>query len=165
MGDIKDIKVLRKLVLAVLGRIFGTALGAYGGYNLGHRNWKFNECSTYCCRKFRYRQLLQKELLRVSEHLILMLPLLINLQELHFKCYGSSTYKCIRSTYNNWRTYRYSSLQPQFQQLEPSITNAAYNVPDNGVLTYSDIPGEQSFSYTEPGVQQASYTYKSSNHG
>jgi hypothetical protein len=67
-------------------------------------------------------------------------------------------------TYNDLAPKGIAAYNPQFQQLEPSITNAAYNVPynvpDNKVLTYSDIPGEQSFSYTEPVVQQASYTGK-----
>jgi len=50
------------------------------------------------------------------------------------------------------------ATQPQFQQLQPTITNAAYNVPGGeGALTYSDIPGEKSWSYTEPGVQQVDY--------
>jgi hypothetical protein len=156
-GGYQGYRSSKKAGASGIGRIFGTALGAYGGYNLGQGIGSLMNAAPTVAENLGTTAITEGVTQGIGA----------------FNPYGgvvdpyAGTSLGMDLAGNNLASTQIPvggiqnfATQPQFQQLQPSFTNAAYNVPDNGVLTYSDIPGEQSFSYTEPGVQQASYTGK-----
>jgi hypothetical protein len=153
-GGYQGYKSSKKAGASGIGRIFGTALGAYGGYNLGQGIGSLMNAAPTVAENLGTSAITEGVTQGIGA----------------FNPYGgvvdpyAGTSLGMDLAGNNLASTQVPiggiqnfATQPQFQQLQPSISNAAYNVPDNGVLTYSDIPGEQSFSYTEPGVQQVKY--------
>ena len=157
-GGYQGYKSSKKAGASGIGRIFGTALGAYGGYNLGQGIGSLMNAAPTVAENLGTTAITEGVTQGIGA----------------FNPYGgvvdpyAGTSLGMDLAGNNLASTQIPvggiqnfATQPQFQQLQPSITNAAYNVPynvpDNKVLTYSDIPGEQSFSYTEPVVQQVDY--------
>jgi hypothetical protein len=148
-GGYQGYRSAKKAGASGAGRIFGTALGAYGGYNLGQGIGSLMNAAPTVAENLGTTAITEGVTQGIGA----------------FNPYGgvvdpyAGTSLGMDLAGNNLASTQIPvggiqnfATQPQFQQLQPSFTNAAYNVPDNGVLTYSDIPGEQSFSYTEPGV-------------
>jgi hypothetical protein len=141
------------------GRILGAAIGAYGGYNLGTGIGSLTNAGTAAGTNLGTAAVTEG----VTQGIGAFNPYAAAADQFAETTLSNAVDPALTNalgTYNDLAPKGIAAYNPQFQQLEPSFTNAAYNVPDNGVLTYSDIPGEQTFSYTEPGVQQASYTGK-----
>jgi hypothetical protein len=154
-GGYQGYKSSKKAGASGLGRIFGTALGAYGGYNLGQGIGSLMNAAPSVAENLGATAVTEGVTQGIGA----------------FNPYGSvvdpyaGTSLGMDVAANNIASTQVPvggiqnfATQPQFQQLQPTITNAAYNVPGGeGALTYSDIPGEKSWSYTEPGVQQVDY--------
>jgi hypothetical protein len=154
-GGYQGYKSSKKAGANGLGRIFGTALGAYGGYNLGQGIGSLMNAAPSVAENLGQTAITEGVTQGIGA----------------FNPYGSvvdpyaGTSLGMDVAANNIASTQVPvggiqnfAVQPQFQQLQPTITNAAYNVPGGeGALTYSDIPGEKSWSYTEPGVQQVDY--------
>jgi hypothetical protein len=156
-GGYQGYKSSKKAGASGIGRIFGTALGAYGGYNLGQGIGSLMNAAPTVAENLGTTAITEG----VTQGIGAFNPYGGVVDPYAGTSLGMDLAgNNIASTQIPLGGIQNFATQPQFQSLQPSITNAAYNVPDNGVLTYSDIPGEQSFSYTEPGVQQASYTGK-----
>jgi hypothetical protein len=162
-GGYQGYRSAKKAGANTAGRIFGAALGAYGGYNLGTGIGSLTSAGTAAGTNLGTAAVTEG----VTQGIGAFNPYAAAADQFAGTSLSSAMDPALTNalgTYNNLTPTGIAAYNPQFQQLEPSITNAAYNVPynvpDNKVLTYSDIPGEQSFSYTEPVVQQASYTGK-----
>jgi hypothetical protein len=159
-GGYQGYKSSKKAGANTLGRIFGTALGAYGGYNLGTGIGSLTNAGTAAAQNLGQTAVAEG----VTQGIGAFNPYAAATDQFAGTTLSNAMDPALTNalgTYNDLAPKGIAAYNPQFQQLEPSITNAAYNVPynvpDNKVLTYSDIPGEQSFSYTEPVVQQVDY--------
>ena len=159
-GGYQGYKSSKKAGANTLGRILGTAIGAYGGYNLGTGIGSLTSAGTAAGTNLGTAAVTEG----VTQGIGAFNPYAAAADQFAGTSLSSAMDPALTNalgTYNNLTPTGIAAYNPQFQQLEPSITNAAYNVPynipDNKVLTYSDIPGEQSFSYTEPVVQQVDY--------
>jgi hypothetical protein len=158
-GGYQGYKSSKKAGASGIGRIFGTALGAYGGYNLGQGIGSLMNAAPTVAENLGTTAITEG----VTQGIGAFNPYGMAADQFAETSLSSAMDPALTNalgTYNNLAPTGINAYSPQFQQLQPSFTNAAYNVPDAGALTYSDIPGEQSWSYTEPGVQQASYTGK-----
>jgi hypothetical protein len=158
-GGYQGYRSAKKAGANTAGRIFGAALGAYGGYNLGTGIGSLTSAAPTVAENLGTTAITEG----VTQGIGAFNPYAAAADQFAGTSLSSAMDPALTNalgTYNNLTPTGIAAYNPQFQQLEPSITNAAYNVPDGGALTYSDIPGEQSWSYTEPGVQQASYTGK-----
>jgi hypothetical protein len=156
-GGYQGYKSSKKAGANTLGRILGTAIGAYGGYNLGTGIGSLTSAGTAAGTNLGTAAVTEG----VTQGIGAFNPYAAAADQFAGTSLSSAMDPALTNalgTYNNLTPTGIAAYNPQFQSLQPTISNAAYNVPDAGALTYSDIPGEQSWSYTEPGVQQASYT-------
>jgi hypothetical protein len=156
-GGYQGYRSAKKAGANTAGRIFGAALGAYGGYNLGTGIGSLTSAGTAAGTNLGTAAVTEG----VTQGIGAFNPYAAAADQFAGTSLSSAMDPALTNalgTYNNLTPTGIAAYNPQFQQLEPSITNAAYNVPDGGALTYSDIPGDQTWSYTQPQVQQASYT-------
>jgi hypothetical protein len=156
-GGYQGYRSAKKSGANTAGRIFGAALGAYGGYNLGTGIGSLTSAGTAAGTNLGTAAVTEG----VTQGIGAFNPYATAADQFAGTSLSSAMDPALTNalgTYNNLTPTGIAAYNPQFQQLEPSITNAAYNVPDGGALTYSDIPGDQTWSYTQPQVQQASYT-------
>jgi hypothetical protein len=157
-GGYQGYKSSKKAGASGLGRILGTAIGAYGGYNLGTGIGSLMNAAPSVAENLGATAVTEG----VTQGIGAFNPYGMAADQFAETSLSSTmdpTLTNALGTYNNLAPPTgINAYSPQFQQLQPTITNAAYNVPGGeGALTYSDIPGEKSWSYTEPGVQQVDY--------
>jgi hypothetical protein len=158
-GGYQGYRSSKKAGANTLGRIFGTALGAYGGYNLGQGIGSLANAGTAAAENLGTTAITEG----VTQGIGAYNPYAAAADQFAGTSLSSAMDPALTNalgTYNNLAPTGISAYGPQFEQLQPTISNAAYNVPDGGALTYSDIPGDQTWSYTKPEIQQASYTGK-----
>ena len=155
-GGYQGYRSAKKAGANTLGRVFGTALGAYGGYNLGQGIGSLMEAAPTVAENLGSTAVAQG----VTQGIGAFNPYAAAADQFAGTSLSSAMDPALTNalgTYNNLAPTGITAYSPQFQQLQPTISNAAYNIPDQGALTYSDIPGEPSWSYTQPEIQQAKY--------
>jgi hypothetical protein len=157
-GGYQGYKSSKKAGANGLGRIFGTALGAYGGYNLGQGIGSLMNAAPSVAENLGQTAITEGVTQGIGA----------------FNPYGSvvdpyaGTSLGMDVAANNIASTQVPvggiqnfATQPQFQQLQPTITNAAYNVPNGGTPSYGleQMP-DGSWSYTQAQVQPAAFDTK-----
>jgi hypothetical protein len=153
-GGYQGYRSAKKAHANTLGQLFATAAGAYGGYNLGSGIGSLTNAGTAAAENIGQTAVAEG----VTQGIGAFNPYANVVDPYAGTSLGMDiAANNVASTQVPVGGIQNFATQPQFQQLQPTISNAAYNVSDGEVLTYSDIPGEKSWSYTEPGVQQVDY--------
>jgi len=157
-GGYQGYKSSKKAGANGLGRIFGTALGAYGGYNLGQGIGSLMNAAPSVAENLGQTAITEGVTQGIGA----------------FNPYGSvvdpyaGTPLGMDVAGNNLASTQVPiggiqnfATQPQFQQLQPTISNAAYNVPSGGASNYGleQMP-DGSWSYTQAQVQPAAFDTK-----
>jgi hypothetical protein len=155
-GGYQGYRSSKKANANTLGQLFATAAGAYGGYNLGSGINSLASAGTAAAENIGQTAVAEG----VTKGIGAFNPYAGAVDQFAGTTLSNAVDPTLTNalgTYNNLAPTGITAYSPQFQQLEPTLSNAAYNVQDGGALTYSDIPGEQTWSYTNPQIQQASY--------
>ena len=158
-GGYQGYKSAKRSGASGAGRIFGAALGAYGGYNLGQGIGSLMNAGPAAAQNLGTTAITEG----VTQGIGAYNPYAMAADQFTGTTLASTVDPTLTNalgTYNNLAPVGINAYSPQFDQLQPTISNAAYNVPDRGALTYSDIPGEPTWSYTQPQVQQAGFDTK-----
>jgi len=157
-GGYQGYKSSKKAGANTLGRILGTAIGAYGGYNLGTGIGSLMNAAPAAAENLGATAITEGVTQGIGA----------------FNPYGSvvdpyaGTSLGMDVAANNIASTQVPvggiqnfATQPQFQQLQPTITNAAYNVPNGGTPSYGleQMP-DGSWSYTQAQVQPAAFDTK-----
>jgi hypothetical protein len=163
-GGYQGYKSSKKAGANTLGRIVGTAIGAYGGYNLGTGIGSLTNAGTAAAQNLGQTAVAEG----VTQGIGAFNPYAAATDQFAGTTLSNAMDPALTNalgTYNDLAPKGIAAYNPQFQQLEPSITNAAYNVPSGGTPSYGleQMP-DGSWSYTQaqvqPQVQQAAFDTK-----
>jgi hypothetical protein len=163
-GGYQGYKSSKKAGANTLGRIFGTALGAYGGYNLGTGIGSLMNAAPAAAENLGATAITEG----VTQGIGAYNPYGMAADQFTGTSLSSTMDPALTNalgTYNNLAPPTgINAYSPQFQQLQPTITNAAYTVPSGGASNYGleQMP-DGSWSYTQmqqPQVQQAAFDTK-----
>jgi len=163
-GGYQGYKSSKKAGANTLGRILGTAIGAYGGYNLGTGIGSLMNAAPAAAENLGATAITEG----VTQGIGAYNPYGMAADQFTGTSLSSTMDPALTNalgTYNNLAPPTgINAYSPQFQQLQPTITNAAYTVPSGGASNYGleQMP-DGSWSYTQmqqPQVQQAAFDTK-----
>jgi len=160
-GGYQGYKSSKKAGASGLGRIFGTALGAYGGYNLGQGIGSLMNAAPSVAENLGATAVTEG----VTQGIGAFYPYGMAADQFAGTSLSSTMDPALTNalgTYNNLAPPTgINAYSPQFQQLQPTITNAAYTVPSGGASNYGleQMP-DGSWSYTQAQVQPAAFDTK-----
>jgi hypothetical protein len=159
-GGYQGYRSAKKAHANTLGQLFATAAGAYGGYNLGSGVQGLLGAGETAATNIGVGE-------TIDAGVKSGIGALYNQANIVDPYAGTSLAMDTNAiipqvtapnTFEGIKTL--GAAQPQFQQLQPTFMNAGYDVPSKGILTYSDIPGDQTWSYAQPQVQPAAFDTK-----
>jgi hypothetical protein len=163
-GGYQGYRSAKKAGASGAGRILGAAIGAYGGYNLGTGIGSLTNAGTAAGTNLGTAAVTEG----VTQGIGAFNPYAAAADQFAETTLSNAVDPALTNalgTYNDLAPKGIAAYNPQFQQLEPSITNAAYNVPSGGTPSYGleQMP-DGSWSYTQaqvqPQVQQAAFDTK-----